>query len=85
MKKNCDFLAFHDIRLRDLNNAAPIKKEQKQPPEVFCKKRPATLLKERHWCRCFPVNFAKFLRSLFLQKTSGQLPLKYFAIITILS
>ena len=77
MKKNCDFLAFHDICLRDRNNAALIKKEQKQPPGVFCKKRPATLLKERHWCRCFPVKcFPCF---------PGQLPLKYFAIIRILS
>ena len=27
--------------------------------------RPATLLKKRLWCRCFPVNFMKFLRTLF--------------------
>ena len=27
--------------------------------------RPATLLKERLWHRCFLVNFAKFLRTLF--------------------
>ena len=27
--------------------------------------RPATLLKKRLWRRCFPVNFAKFLRTLF--------------------
>ena len=33
--------------------------------------RPATLLKKRLWHRCFPVNFAKFLRALFLQNTSG--------------
>ena len=33
--------------------------------------RTATLLKERLWHRCFPVNFAKFLRAPFLQKTSG--------------
>ena len=33
----------------------------------------ATLLKERLWHRCFPVNFAKFLRIPFLQKTSGVL------------
>ena len=35
--------------------------------------RPATLLKKRpvHWC--FPVNSAKFLRTLFLQNTSGRL------------
>ena len=26
---------------------------------------PATLLKERLWCRCFSVNFAKFLRTPF--------------------
>ena len=35
--------------------------------------RPATLLKKRLWHRCFPVNFAKFLRSPFLQNTSGRL------------
>ena len=28
-------------------------------------------------CRCFPVNFAKFVRSIFLQNTSGQLLLDY--------
>ena len=28
--------------------------------------RPATLLKKRLWHRCFPVNFAKFLRTTFL-------------------
>ena len=35
----------------------------------FNKKRPATLLKRRHWHRCFPVNFAKFLGTTFLQNT----------------
>ena len=34
--------------------------------------RPATLLKKRLWHRCFPVNFAKFLRTPFLQNTSGR-------------
>ena len=33
--------------------------------------RPVTLLKKRLWYRCFPVNFAKFLRTPFLQNTSG--------------
>ena len=33
--------------------------------------RPATLLKKRLWRRCFPVNFVKFLRTSFLQNTSG--------------
>ena len=37
--------------------------------------RPATLLKKRHWHRCFPVSCTKFLRTLFLQKTSGRLVL----------
>ena len=34
---------------------------------------PSTLLKKRPWHRCFPVNFAKFLRTPLLQNTSGQL------------
>ena len=40
---------------------------------MFCKKRPATLLKKRLWHRRFTVNFAKFLRTPFLQNTSGRL------------
>ena len=32
--------------------------------------RPATLFKKRLWRRSFPVNFAKFLRTPFLQNTS---------------
>ena len=35
--------------------------------------RSATLLKKRLWHRCFSVNFAKFLRIPFAQKTSGRL------------
>ena len=35
--------------------------------------RPATLSKKRLWHRCFPVNFPKFVRAPFLQRTSGQL------------
>ena len=40
---------------------------QKQPLEVFYKKRPrpTTLLKKRLWYRCFPVTFAKCLRAPF--------------------
>ena len=34
------------------------------------------LLKKRLWYRCFPVNFAKFLRTPFLQNTSGRLLLQ---------
>ena len=39
--------------------------------------RPATLFKKRPWHRCFPVNFAKFLRTPFLQNTSGRLLLNW--------
>ena len=35
--------------------------------------RPATLLKKRLCHRCFPVSFMKFLRTPFLQNTSGRL------------
>ena len=40
--------------------------------------RSATSLKKRPWHRCFPMNFLKFLRTPFLQNTSGRL-LLYFA------
>ena len=42
---------------------------------LYKKKRlwPVTLLKKSLWHRCFPVNFAKFLRTKFLQNTSGRL------------
>ena len=33
----------------------------------FLIKLPGTLLKKRPWYRCFPVNFAKFLRTPFLK------------------
>ena len=38
--------------------------------------RPATLLKKKLWHRCFPVNFWKFLRTPFIQNTSGRLLLQ---------
>ena len=38
--------------------------------------RPATLLKKRLCHRCFPVNFAKFLRKPFSENTSGGLLLE---------
>ena len=40
--------------------------------------RPATLLKTRLWYRCFPVNFAKFLRTLFLTEHLQWLLLKSY-------
>ena len=41
--------------------------------------QPATLLKKRLWHRCLPLNFAKFLRTSFLQSTSRQLLLVFKA------
>ena len=35
--------------------------------------RSATLLTNRLWHRCFSVNFAKFLKTPFLENTSGRL------------
>ena len=43
--------------------------DQKQPPGL----RPATFLKKGLWRGCFPMNFAKFLRTPFLQNTSRRL------------
>ena len=39
--------------------------------------RPATLLKKTLWHKCFPVIFAKFIRTPFLQNTSGRLFLNH--------
>ena len=33
--------------------------------------RPATLLKKRFWHRCFPMNFAKFLKNNFFRTPLG--------------
>ena len=38
--------------------------------------RTPTLLKKSLWHRCFPVSFAKFLRTPLLQNTSGRLLLE---------
>ena len=40
--------------------------------------RTATLLKKQLWHRYFPVDFAKFLRTRYLQNTSGRLLLILF-------
>ena len=41
---------------------------------------PATLLKNRLWRRCFPVNFVKILRTPFLQNTSVRLLLYHLSL-----
>ena len=43
--------------------------------------RSATLLKKRLWCRCFPVNFAKILRTLFFIEHLSWLLLNNFVTI----
>ena len=49
--------------------------EKHLPRRLFFNKvadlSPATSLKNRLWHRCFPMNFAKFLKTLFLWNTSG--------------
>ena len=46
-------------------------------PEMFTKKVfLETLLQKRLWQRCFPVNFAKFLRTPFLREHLRWLPLQ---------
>ena len=40
---------------------------------VFAGLRSVTLLNKRLRRRCFPVNFAKFVKTPFLQDTSGRL------------
>ena len=47
--------------------------------------RLATLLKKSSWYRSFPVNFAKFSRTPFLQDTSGRLLLHRRVLIYIIS
>ena len=46
---------------------------QKSVPDLSCRPQSGTLLKKRLWQRNFPVNFAKFLRTSFLQNTFGRL------------
>ena len=68
---------------------------QKQPQEVFCKNvflnisqnsqestsARVSFLIRILWYRCFPVNFVKFLRTSFLQNTSGRLFLNLIEIL----
>ena len=41
---------------------------------------PANTSIKKLWHRCFPVNFVKFLRTPFLQDTSGQLLVNFFEV-----
>ena len=51
------------------------------PEFLFNKVSAATLSKKRLWHRIFHANFAKFLRTRFLQKTSGQILLEEYWIL----
>ena len=53
----------HSVKLKTSNG------ELSRPSQLLC-----LLCRLRH--RCFPVNFAKFLRTPFLQNTSGRLLLQ---------
>ena len=58
-------------------NSSEVVAQRSSILKVFSKTspRPAVLSKKRLQHRCFPVNFAKFLKTPFLQNTSGRLPL----------
>ena len=62
------FTGKHLCQSLFLNKVAGLRKFNKAAVAV------AVLLKKRLWHRCFPVNFAKFLRTLFLKNISGRLP-----------
>ena len=47
----------------------------------FKNRPPATLLKKRLWHSSFPLNFAKFLKTPFLQNTSERLLLQYLIVL----
>ena len=87
LKKNIKKLHFLYIssrlkKIRSSHQRCPMKKVVLRIFAKFTGKHlyqslgPATLLKKRLWHRCFPVNFAKFLRTPFLQTTSGRLLLE---------
>ena len=48
---------------------------QKQPPELFCKKRPhaCNVLKKETLAQVFSYKFCEICKNTFLQNTSGQL------------
>ena len=46
---------------------------QRQPPEVFCKKKACNFIKKRLQHRCFPVKFKKFSKTFILKKICERL------------
>ena len=65
-------IVFDKVRLKE-SIITPRTSQRSRACNFIKKAEPATLLKKRLWHRCFPVNFAKFLRTPFLQNSSGRL------------
>ena len=86
-RKSCNFIWTHCYLFRSSHRRRSVKKSFLRNFAKFTEKhlsrslsfnkvaglRAAALLKERLWHGCFPVSFAKFLTTLFLQNTSSQL------------
>ena len=77
------FYTYGELGLRRVDPT--LRNGQKQPPEVFYKKRCSykfrnvhrkTLVTEKH----FPVGFVKFLRKPFFQNISGRILLNGYGI-----
>ena len=70
--RKCVLIDFAKFRRKHLRQSLFFKK-------ITCL-RPAVLLKKRLWHRCFPVKFAKFLRTPILNKITEQLLLTSYTL-----
>ena len=80
--RKCKCLSFRLTRKPYPKFCQILEAAKKTPaPETLFNKvvalRPATLLKKSLLHRCFPMNFAKFLRTCFLHNTSERLLRKH--------
>ena len=77
MKLSLMYISLHLIWFHEIH-VKYVKRKPKRLREKEFKRSlsPATLLKKRLWRRCLPVNFAKLLKTPFLQNTSGRLLLQ---------
>ena len=77
MKLSLMYISLHLIWFHEIH-VKYVKRKPKRLREKEFKRSlsPATLLKKRLWRRCLPVNFAKLLKTSFLQNTSGRLLLQ---------
>ena len=60
-----EFSISRSSRLQTFFKTGVLKNFAKFTGKHLCQNQPATLLKNRLWHSCFPVNFAKFLRTPF--------------------